>query len=113
MAVAMIGKLAVSILFAFAYFWSSEVFPSTLRTTLVGFCSLLARIGSMAAPAIVDLVSKLNKRLLWVSGIALCSSMQLYAALCSSMQLYAALCSSMQLYAARALGSRLKDPVSS
>ena len=55
--VAMIGKLAVSILFSFAYFWSSEVFPSTLRTTLVGFCSLMARVGSMAAPAIVDLVS--------------------------------------------------------
>ena len=61
-AVAMIGKLAVSVLFAFSYFWSSEVFPSTLRTTLVGFCSLMARIGSMAAPAIVDLVSEMTKR---------------------------------------------------
>jgi len=55
--VAMVGKFAIAVIFGFDYFWCSEMFPSTLRTSLVGVCSLFARIGSIAAPVIVDLVS--------------------------------------------------------
>ena len=52
----MIGKFAVTILLTFDHIWSSEIFPSTLRTTLVGIRSLWARIGMMIAPIIVDMV---------------------------------------------------------
>ena len=52
----MIGKFAVTVVFTFDYFWSSEVFPTTLRSTLVGICSLWARIGMILSPIIVDLV---------------------------------------------------------
>jgi len=52
----MVGKLAITVVFSFDYFWSSEVFPTTLRATLVGLCSLFARIGVILSPIIVDLV---------------------------------------------------------
>jgi len=55
-AIAMVGKLAITVVFSFDYFWSSEVFPTTLRATLVGLCSLFARIGVILSPIIVDLV---------------------------------------------------------
>ncbi|KAF6040824.1 Orct [Bugula neritina] len=54
-AIAMVGKLAITVVFSFDYFWSSEVFPTTLRATLVGLCSLFARIGVILSPIIVDL----------------------------------------------------------
>ena len=53
----MIGKFAVSTLFMFNYFWSNELFPTTVRTSLIGVCSVSARIGSTLSPFIVDLVS--------------------------------------------------------
>ena len=53
----MLGKFAFASVFIFDYFWSSEVFPTTLRSTLVGICSCFARIGSTLSPIIVDLVS--------------------------------------------------------
>jgi len=52
----MSGKLAITLVMSFNYFWSIEVFPTTLRTTLVGLCSMLARIGIFLSPVIVDLV---------------------------------------------------------
>lgn len=55
--VSMVGKAGIATVFLFDYFWSSEVFPSTLRTSLVGLCSLFARIGSILSPVIADLVS--------------------------------------------------------
>ncbi|XP_067942432.1 organic cation transporter protein-like isoform X2 [Watersipora subatra] len=54
-AVSMLGKFSISIVFSLDYFWSSEVFPSTLRTTMVGFCSLAARVGTILSPIIADL----------------------------------------------------------
>jgi len=48
--ISMVGKLGIATVLAFDYFWSSEMFPSTLRSTLVGFCSLCARVGIILAP---------------------------------------------------------------
>ncbi|XP_067942897.1 organic cation transporter protein-like [Watersipora subatra] len=56
----MIGKAGIACVFLFDYFWSSEVFPTTLRSSLVGLCSLLARIGSILAPIIADLSNQVD-----------------------------------------------------
>ena len=52
----MIGKAGIATVFLFDYFWSSEMFPTTLRSSLVGLCSLFARIGSILSPIIADMV---------------------------------------------------------
>ncbi|XP_067942741.1 organic cation transporter protein-like isoform X2 [Watersipora subatra] len=59
-AVSMLGKLAISIVFILDYFWSSEMFPSTARTTMVGFCSLSARVGTILSPIIADLYQQVG-----------------------------------------------------
>ncbi|KAF6040829.1 hypothetical protein EB796_000862 [Bugula neritina] len=53
--VSMLGKLGISAVFTFAYFWSMEIYPTTLRSTLIGLSSLAARIGTLLSPVIVDL----------------------------------------------------------
>jgi len=55
--VSMIGKIGVATVFSLGYLWCSEFYPSTLRSTLVGLSSLFARVGSVLAPIIVDLVN--------------------------------------------------------
>jgi len=52
-----IGKVGIAIVFNFVYMWCSEFYPSTLRSTLLGLSSLSARVGSVLAPVIVDLVN--------------------------------------------------------
>jgi len=54
----MIGKIGIATVFSFSYLWCSEFYPSTLRSTLLGLSSLFARVGSILAPIIVDLVCK-------------------------------------------------------
>jgi len=55
----MIGKYGISTVFMFETFWTVEIFPTTLRSSLMGIASLAARIGSALAPVIVDLVRPL------------------------------------------------------
>ena len=55
-AIATIGKWTVAAAFLYDYFWSSEVFPSTLRVSLVGISSTCSRIGTLLSPIVVDLV---------------------------------------------------------
>ncbi|XP_067929113.1 organic cation transporter protein-like [Watersipora subatra] len=50
-----IGKLGVTIGFAVIYFWCAEIFPTVLRTSLMGGSSTFARIGSIFAPVIADI----------------------------------------------------------
>jgi len=52
-----IGKVGVTIGFAVIYFWSAEIFPTVLRNSLMGISSTFARVGSIFAPVIADLVS--------------------------------------------------------
>jgi len=57
----MLGKLGISAVFTFAYFWSMEIYPTTLRSTLIGLSSLASRIGILLSPVIVDLVSQVKQ----------------------------------------------------
>lgn len=50
------GKFGMSMGFCIIYIWSAEIFPTSLRTTLMGLSSLVARGGQILAPLIADLV---------------------------------------------------------
>ena len=46
----MIGKFAITISFAVVYVYTAELFPTNVRHSLLGYCSMFGRIGSMLAP---------------------------------------------------------------
>jgi len=54
MALALIGKFTISAAYYQIYIHTAELYPTVIRTIGVGFSSLCARIGGMAAPYIVD-----------------------------------------------------------
>ena len=58
---AMLGKFFVSSTYALIQLYSSEMFPTSIRNSLMGACSMMARLGPIAAPLINGLVSKRNK----------------------------------------------------
>jgi len=57
---AMTGKFFISGTFALAYLYTAELFPTPVRNVAVGGASTFARIGSMSAPYIVDILGRLN-----------------------------------------------------
>ena len=59
-ALALIGKASVVSCFCIIFIYSSEVFPTVIRTVGVGVCAFFGRVGSLLAPQILLLVSTLN-----------------------------------------------------
>lgn len=57
---AMCGKFFASMSYAIIYLYSSELFPTSIRNTGMGCCSMMARIGSMTAPLVIGLGDTLN-----------------------------------------------------
>ncbi|XP_030601584.1 solute carrier family 22 member 5 [Archocentrus centrarchus] len=53
----MIGKFAVSTAFSLVYAFTAELYPTVLRNTALGTCSMAARIGSIIAPFFIYLRS--------------------------------------------------------
>ncbi|XP_060941931.1 organic cation/carnitine transporter 2-like [Limanda limanda] len=53
----MMGKFAVSTAFAFVYAYTAEVYPTVLRNTAIGACSMASRLGSIIAPYFIYLRS--------------------------------------------------------
>ncbi|KAM9348842.1 organic cation/carnitine transporter 2-like [Symphorus nematophorus] len=51
----MIGKFAVTTAFAIVYAYTAEVYPTVLRNTALGACSMAARVGSITAPYFIYL----------------------------------------------------------
>lgn len=62
-AVAMVGKFLISMTFAIAYLYTAELFPTNVRNVAVGTASTFARVGSISAPYIVDLLGADNPAL--------------------------------------------------
>ncbi len=56
----MTGKFLISMTFAIAYLYTAELFPTKVRNLAVGLASTFARIGSISAPYIVDLLVSLG-----------------------------------------------------
>ncbi|XP_017013579.1 organic cation transporter protein [Drosophila takahashii] len=46
----LIGKLTITASFQVLYFFASEIYPTNLRNSLLSFCSMIGRFGSMLAP---------------------------------------------------------------
>ncbi|XP_068187375.1 organic cation/carnitine transporter 2-like [Antennarius striatus] len=53
----MIGKFSVTTAFSVMYAYTAEVYPTVLRNTALGTCSMASRIGSIIAPYIIYLRS--------------------------------------------------------
>ena len=46
------GKFGASGAFAIVYLYTAELFPTAIRSTATGLCSMMARIGGIAAPQV-------------------------------------------------------------
>ncbi|CAH2084349.1 unnamed protein product [Euphydryas editha] len=52
----LVGKIAITQAFSGIYMYTSELFPTHARHSLLGFCSMIGRIGSIIAPQMPLLV---------------------------------------------------------
>jgi hypothetical protein len=52
----MIGKYAVSASYAILRLYSNELFPTSIRNSCMGACSMISRMGVIIAPLILALV---------------------------------------------------------
>lgn len=70
----LIGKFAITVSFTVLYIYTSELFPTNLRQSLLGICSMFGRFGSMLAPQ-TPLLARYSKSLplLSMGGLALVS----------------------------------------
>lgn len=57
------GKAAMTIAFTLIYIFTAEQWPTNLRNTIMNSCSMVGRIGSMAAPLTAILVRKRFKQI--------------------------------------------------
>lgn len=54
-AAAAIGVVSSFIVFVVVYLYCSELFPTVVRSAAIGFSSMMARVGGMLAPFIIEL----------------------------------------------------------
>uniref|UniRef100_G3QCI4 Solute carrier family 22 member 21 n=1 Tax=Gasterosteus aculeatus aculeatus TaxID=481459 RepID=G3QCI4_GASAC len=57
MTLEMLGKFAVTAAFAIVYAYTAEIYPTVVRNTALGACSMASRIGSVIAPYFIYLRS--------------------------------------------------------
>ena len=57
---AIFGKSNITGAFALIYVYSVEIFPTVLRSSGLGMCSMSARIGGILAPQLIELVYTLS-----------------------------------------------------
>ena len=67
-ALAMTGKFAITCAFAMMYLYTSELYPTSIRTMGLGVCNAMARVAGVFAPFAAELVRKIeirDRRLVW------------------------------------------------
>jgi hypothetical protein len=70
MALFLLGKFSITISFTVVYVYTTEMFPTELRHSLLGVCAMVGRIGSMVAPQTPLLVSNIvMAHSYWASGL--------------------------------------------
>ena len=52
----LLGKLSISCSFNITYLFTAELVPTVIRSTTVGVCAMMSRIGGIISPYIADLV---------------------------------------------------------
>lgn len=53
------GMCSISVAFSMLYIFTAEIWPTSLRNTMMNVCSMIGRIGAMAAPLTPLLVSEI------------------------------------------------------
>lgn len=53
---AMLGKFCVSASYAILRLYSNEIFPTSIRSSCMGACSMVSRLGVIIAPLVISLV---------------------------------------------------------
>lgn len=72
----MLGKFAITAAFQLIYIYGSELFPTNLRHTMLGICSMFGRFGSILAPQTPLLAQYYaSLPLFLMGGFALCSGL--------------------------------------
>lgn len=52
-AVALIGRFGIAASFNMIFLYTTELFPTVVRSAALGTCSLVARVGGIAAPQVI------------------------------------------------------------
>ena len=55
---ALIGKFGASAAFGTVCLYTAELYPTQIRSTAIGMCSMMARIGGFAAPQVWQKMKK-------------------------------------------------------
>lgn len=77
LALAIIGQIGMYTAFVTVYLYASEVFPTVIRNSAMGFASVFARFGGFIAPFVVNIGEE------WISIIIFSSVACFAAILCS------------------------------
>jgi hypothetical protein len=54
------GKFGAASAFSIVYLYTAELYPTVVRSTAVGLCSMMARIGGISAPQVLFLLNLQN-----------------------------------------------------
>ena len=66
LSIVMIGKSSVTLAFQVLYLYTSELYPTCVRTQGLGVTSMVGRCGAIASPFVTDtLVSELISRVIY------------------------------------------------
>lgn len=73
----MMGKFALTITYTIVYMYTTELYPTVLRNTALGVCSMAARIGGIIAPYFAYLSKDVLKYVNAPSLLMTCEYLQL------------------------------------
>ena len=51
----LLGKFGAAASFSIVYLYTAELYPTVVRSTAIGLCSMMARIGGILAPQVSNI----------------------------------------------------------